>query len=546
MVATPGHRPNRRPHMEPPAATPPKPIARLRWLIFASLGIGLAIAAPLIEQVAWAPEAAQTVQWLGHFHPFVLHFPIVLLLVALVFEIARLPVLRRLLPCPDAATVSAILAWGALGCTLAVACGWLLAQSGGYEPELLGRHLWAGAATAFGANLALIFRLSAGRIGAGFLNGLADATLALTCATLTVAGHYGASLTHGETYLTENAPDCVRQLIGLKPRHDANPRAVKPVAQRQLWADVVQPILEERCDSCHHEGKAKGGLRLDTLAALLKGGANGVAIEPGNPQAGLVMKYLQLDPDDAKHMPPKGKPQPTPAQLAALTYWIEVGAPADKTAGDFDLPASLQASLESLLTPAQRQAREATNRAEAAALEAALASLRSKLPGRLACVVPGQPELAYAPGNNAAAVSDGQLSALAPVATSVVALELQQTKVSDAGLAALAGFTKLRTLQLQNTALTDAGLKHLGKLVSLEVLNLYGTGVSDAGLQQLAGLKHLKKVYLWQSKVSTAGADSLRSAIPGLDVNLGLPDTPHPGADPNKETPAAPASPSKP
>jgi len=532
--------------MKPPSAAPSKPPARLRWLLVASLGLAVAAAAPLIDKVAWDTGAAEMVKWLGHFHPLVLHFPIVLLLVALAFEAARLPGLRRVLPRPDASTVTTILAWGAVGCTLALVCGWLLAQGGGYEPDLLGRHLWAGAATAFGANLALVLRLSSRTIGTGFLSGIANLTLTLTCASLTLAGHYGASLTHGEGYLTEHAPDFLRQLVGLKPGHDPNAGAIKPVEQRLLWDDVVQPILEERCVSCHHEGKAKGGLRLDSLAGLLKGGASGLAVEPGNPQQGLLMKYLQLAADDDKHMPPKGKPQPTEAQLAALAYWIEMGSPADKTAGDFELTASLRATLESLLTPAQRKTQEAKTQAEAAALETALATLRGNLLGRLACVVPGKPELEYAPGSNFAAVSDAQLVALAPVAASVVTLDLQQTKVTDAGLAALTPFTKLRKLQLQNTALSDAGLEHLGKLLSLEILNLYGTGVTDAGLKHLARLRNLRKVYLWQSKVTAEGAANLRAAVPGVEVNLGLPDATKTATASGKDAPATPAEPNKP
>jgi len=271
-----------------------------------------------------------------------------------------------------------------------------------------------------------------------------------------------------------------------------------------------------------------------------------VAVEPGNPQQGLLMKYLQLAADDDKHMPPKGKPQPTEAQLAALAYWIEMGSPADKTAGDFELTASLRATLESLLTPAQRKTQEAKTQAEAAALETALATLRGNLPGRLACVVPGKPELEYAPGSNFAAVSDAQLVALAPVAASVVTLDLQQTKVTDAGLAALTPFTKLRKLQLQNTALSDAGLEHLGKLVSLEILNLYGTGVTDAGLKHLARLRNLRKVYLWQSKVTAEGAANLRAAVPGVEVNLGLPDATKTATASGKDAPATPAEPNKP
>ena len=406
--------------------------------------------------------------------------------------------------------------------------------------------MWAGAATAFGANLALILRLTSSAVGTGIFNSIANLTLTLTCASLTLAGHYGASLTHGEAYLTEHAPDFLRDLVGLKPRHEPSAGTPKPVEQRLLWDDVVQPILDERCISCHHEGKAKGGLRLDSLAGLLKGGASGLAIDPGPPPQGLLMKYLQLGLDDDNHMPPKGKPQLSEAQLAAIAYWIEMGSPADKTAGDFELSASLRATLESLLTPTQRKTMEGKIRADAQALEAAISTLRASLPGRLACLVPGKPELEYSPGMSFAEVNDSHLKALAQVAASVVMLDLQQTQVTDAGLVALAPFTKLRKLQLQNTALSDAGLEDLGKLASLEILNLYGTGVSDAGLQHLASLRHLKKIYLWQTKVTPEGAAKLRAAVPGVEVNLDLPEAPKPAAEASKSPPATPVGSSKP
>ena len=33
-------------------------------------------------------------------------------------------------------------------------------------------------------------------------------------------------------------------------------------------------------------------------------------------------------------MPPEGKPQPTAAEIAVLQWWIDNGAPPDKTVGD--------------------------------------------------------------------------------------------------------------------------------------------------------------------------------------------------------------------
>ena len=107
--------------MEPspaPPASPARPTARLRWLLVASLGLGAALAVLLIDKVAWHDGLPEMARWIGRFHPLVLHFPVVLLLVALAFEVARLPVLRWFLPAADAATVTVILAWGAAGLSL--------------------------------------------------------------------------------------------------------------------------------------------------------------------------------------------------------------------------------------------------------------------------------------------------------------------------------------------------------------------------------------------------------------------------------------------
>ena len=61
----------------------------------------------------------------------------------------------------------------------------------------------------------------------------------------------------------------------------------------------------------------------------------------------------------------------------------------------------------------------------------------------------------------------------------------------------------------------------IGKLENLEYLNLYGTKVTDEGLQNLENLKKLKKLYVWQTGVTQAGVDKLKSAVPGIYVNMG-------------------------
>src|SRR6516165_8079632 len=58
----------------------------------------------------------------------------------------------------------------------------------------------------------------------------------------------------------------------------------------------IQPILAENCYGCHSAVKAKGGLQLDSLKALLKGGNSGAAIVAGKSQASLLVK--KADEDD--------------------------------------------------------------------------------------------------------------------------------------------------------------------------------------------------------------------------------------------------------
>jgi hypothetical protein len=81
--------------------------------------------------------------------------------------------------------------------------------------------------------------------------------------------------------------------------------------------------------------------------------------------------------------------------------------------------------------------------------------------------------------------------------------------------------TSLRALTLGFTKVTDAGLVHLAGLPELEELGLAQTAVTDAGLPHLKGLKKLKRLDLVGTKVTDKGADDLRAALPGLDITRG-------------------------
>ena len=89
----------------------------------------------------------------------------------------------------------------------------------------------------------------------------------------------------------------------------------------------ILPILREACVQCHGPEKQKGKLRLDTREALLKGGEDGQAVEPGNPDKSDIFRRITLPEDDDDAMPPKGKTaRLTTAQIDQVKRWIAAGA----------------------------------------------------------------------------------------------------------------------------------------------------------------------------------------------------------------------------
>ncbi|HET6422603.1 MAG TPA: DUF1549 domain-containing protein, partial [Planctomycetaceae bacterium] len=103
-------------------------------------------------------------------------------------------------------------------------------------------------------------------------------------------------------------------------------------AQIKHFETSVRPVLVEHCQKCHGVEKQWGSLRLDSTAAMLKGGDTGPAIVIGKPdESPLILAIRQTDPNFS--MPPKGKL--TDQQIADLTQWVKDGAyyPETKTTG---------------------------------------------------------------------------------------------------------------------------------------------------------------------------------------------------------------------
>ena len=99
-------------------------------------------------------------------------------------------------------------------------------------------------------------------------------------------------------------------------------RAAEPV-DNDFFEKKVRPLLIANCIGCHGSAKQKGELRLDSREAMLKGGDNGPAVKPGEPDKSLLIRAIRFD--DEIRMPKKGKM--TAEEIAVFTAWVKGGAP---------------------------------------------------------------------------------------------------------------------------------------------------------------------------------------------------------------------------
>ena len=266
-------------------------------------------------------SGADGVTAIGRFHILVLHFPIALLLIVPVLELlSMIPSLRFVRQTIPVLLVLAIL-FSAKACVL----GYLLASGEGLAGGLLTNHMWAGISTTVLMIAALILhQLPASKIATiGYFGFLGLSTISLI-----IGSHNGASLVHGEDYLTEKIPESIKLIV--QTGHSVEPT----LKGSSVYERLIQPIFKEHCYLCHSEAKHKGDFRVDDYELLLYGGESGMeGIAPGNLADSEVYYRITLDPKSRGFMPPKGSTSLTEDQIIMLRWWIESGASPTQTVG---------------------------------------------------------------------------------------------------------------------------------------------------------------------------------------------------------------------
>lgn len=446
-------------------------------------------------------------EFLGHLHPVIVHLPIGILLLACLFMWqSRKNKSENLQP-----FINIILFWGMTSATAACITGFILSQSGGYDDSLVNWHQWMGITVALITIGIYFFRKKPAFIRRQWIFGC------LLVVLLFITGHLGGSLTHGPEYLSQP----LRSLLIDDTVVTIKRKPIPNIQEAMVYADLVQPVLQTKCYTCHGASKQKGRLRMDRVDLLLKGGKDGVVIVPGKATASELVKRIQLPKEDDHHMAPKDKPQLTAGEVTLLGWWVDNGADFSKKVKDLQQTDKIKPVLVALQTGNEEQ--KAPSEVPDAPVEKAEDGAIQKLKNLGAVVIPVSQNSNYLEVNFVTAVNitDKDMALLLPLKKQLVWLKAGNTRIGDTSLAIIGQLVNLVKLQLDHTAITDKGLPKLAGLHQLQSLNLAATGSTVNGIRALKNLKQLRTLYLFQSHVERSYWNELKKLFPKVSIDSG-------------------------
>ena len=431
----------------------------------------------------------------GRMHTLFLHFPIVMLALCIFWELFS--GYNKSYVVVKSEIGDDLLLAAAFTSVITALMGLFLSREPGYTPDLLVWHKWGGIFISFLSLVWYMFRTKVRQARpALFITSFGAMVMII------VTGHLGGNITHGQDFIFEP----------VNPAKQAVPVLFEDAF---VYANMVQPILEAKCISCHSAQKAKGELVMETKEFLIKGGKDGKLWDTTQAGFGLLMQRIHLPLESRKHMPPQGKPQLTDDEIAILYHWIKNGG--SFTAKVDSLP---QKDSLRLLAMPLFQTIETDDYTFDPPDEKKVQALNNNYRVVKPLAI-GSPALSVEFFSKEQFKSQ-QLKDLLDVKNQIVTLNLTKMPVTDEDLKTIGQFTNLRKLNLSFTDITGATLPELSKLKELKILSLSGTQIKTANLQSLSGMKKLSHLIVWDVTLSAAELNTLQQRLKTTTIETGF------------------------
>jgi uncharacterized membrane protein len=459
-----------------------RPLERIKNILVTVI-IALACFAAFITAFESSITVPPWLQVAGRSHPLMVHFPIVLFLLFIGYKL----LFKRHITDIDTAVLIEdwLMLLSALSAVVSVIMGLLLSKEAGYDQEAIKWHKWSGIIMA--AFMLLWYALHNKTTISKPLSTVFCLTVFIG---ITVAGHQGADITHGSDYLLEPVKKDIQQPMVL-------------MQDAVVYNNMVEPILQAKCMSCHNSKKAKGQLIMETEALLVKGGKSGSLWDKNDNDLGLLLGRIHLPEDQKKHMPPAGKTQLTDDEISVLTEWIKKGHDFKLKVTDLPPADSLYMLASKMFSSSQTEVYDF-----AAADEKKIQSLNTEN-----CVV--QPIALESPALavsffGASLFKTEQLKNLLEIKKQIVSLNLNKIPVKDEDLKLVGQLINLRELNLDFTSITGTGLTDLKNLKELKQLSLSGVPLKETDLKILSLLRKLTHLFVWNTGLKPDEIASLK------------------------------------
>lgn len=239
----------------------------------------------------------------------------------------------------------------------------------------------------------------------------------------------------------------------------------------------VAPLFESHCVSCHGERRQKAGLRLDSFAALLRGGKHGAVIRPGDPRNSEILVRVTLPVSDERAMPPSGKTPLSPDEVTVIRLWIAQGASgaqraipgAPRLVPEVKIPQDDPGATEKQRAPLSDQVRK----------------LQAELPGVIAYQSRNSANIEVNASIQGPAFGDSQFQALMPLRTRIVRMDLSGTAVTDASAPLFVAMPSLLVVRLGGSRMTSATIAALRQSKNLKSLTIGDIQVGEEALAPL-------------------------------------------------------------
>ncbi|MCM4172306.1 hypothetical protein DHD32_12500 [Arenibacter sp. TNZ] len=429
--------------------------------------------------------------FLGRFHPLVVHLPIGFIVLAVIIESIGLfkndkQIYNRIVQYALIAVIVSSL--------ITIATGLLLSQGGEYNVETLNQHKWLGIGVAVFSALILVLKIKIRKYNRK--QSIIVSSIFIILVGLT--GHQGGVLTHGEEYLLTYAPDAIKNMAGFEIESSKKGIQQKNQDSIVIYRDVIEPMLEQKCTSCHNNDKQKGDLNLMGYKDLFAKAESGYPIVQSVLEESELFKRISLPLNNKKFMPPKGKPL-SYSEIKILEYWINIGADSLAVFDHVNMtPELLQLMIRDYsldFNPKPYIETIVVEDVEQQKVDVLIENGFSV--NRL-----GEDNFLLDVSYDGVAIGEEQISLLKQIGDNITFLNLSNCGLTDEMMGKLPELNNLTKIDLHSNSITDNAIEQLQKYRHLEVINLYDTEISGKGLKLLLDIDSLRRLYLWKTNVT--------------------------------------------